>query len=1271
MKKISKILTICAAVLSLTACENPFKKSDGPSENQQQEEQQQTNVAVESVSLDQKTLDLYVTGSAYLKATVAPENATNKYLTWSSSDEDIAIVSATGKVTGLRAGTATIKVESQADSTKFDECAVTVSVRDDTVHVTSVTLDRESADIFVHGTVQLNATVLPENATHKGVSYASDNLSVAYVDGSGNVVGVSEGDAVITASSVENPTINDSCTVHVSVEDTAVHVTGLVVTPTEIPLDLGGTTSVKPTVEVQPENATNKALTWSSSDPSKVVVDNEGTVIALAVTSEPVIVTVASVDRPAVSRTISVTVVDTTDHSVHVTGVSLPENLAIDLKNSSSATLTATVTPSNAGNKQIEWSSSDPTTVQIGASVGDTSVTLNALKTGTATITATSVDGSFTDTCEVTVSDSTVYVTDVIIKKNYAVIENLDITLGSFEQVVATVLPEDADNQGIVWEMQSGAEAYISLSSTSGSNLTIFGNAATPENTTFKVTAKSAENGSIKAELNVTVTDPTIHASSVLITEVGIVGERISTAIEKTRTITLQAQVKPDDATHKEIEWVIPEDNHIIATPGANNTLTIYGQTATTSPIVIRAKAEHDPEVFSEISVSVIDPALLDRFVNFSDPSDYIVYKQHTAENNLRDVEGLSDDSTLSSNFYKYDDSDLAKKDYKVGDQGAFHFAPIANVKLAGSSESTTISNISTSKKLYLIEGSSETEVTFDEYCTVSADNDYQFKSVAADKKFKLEIMPDDNRYYISASIQPYEFIFSVVHGYNVDEVSELSLFDNSQTEWAEYKADHNLSAPAQGGIVLHKDLSITTDIIPSQFLQSEADLAAQKNEAGENFEDDWALRYFGSVDIGIDQFIGSPKDYITVFNRDTNANDAFDFEGNFFQVDCSRVKPVYKLDVPDRTPALQNTLANGLLGDGSHSQLFGVNVENSTPTEQHNVTMRNFSIKGNGDLNGGVLKKGGLIAFKLNSAKFKIENAVMSDTFISFMTEENSHVNTTDSITEMNADRVTSYNSYSNMFYLFGTYKNNVTNSWLSQCGGPLILMDEPINHAWYQSYMKCSMDCENCYLFNEVMGTEPWFEGHPGSSLLVQGFVVNPGLNGAGGWYNTAAGADGRTIARTDDGGHNVCNLIAIDVAASKFADNDTVNLQGSFTVNNGENATAGINMKAVERDAEGYSVINKETATYLASLDEEDPRHFDENTFNCIPYMFMSNPGTLGIFDGSKLVDASSFVGGGDLFSNHYVCGYLNPMSQVQTAYNLTQGKYIGIFLGTYAK
>lgn len=1077
MRKISKIITICAAVVSLAACENPFKKNDQPSENQQQE-QKDTNVAVESVSLDHETLDLYVTGSAYLRATVAPENATNKYLTWSSNDEDVAIVSATGKVTGLRAGSATIKVESQADPTKFDECRVTVSVRDDTVHVTSLT-----------------------------------------------------------------------------------------VVPTEIALDLGGMTSVKPTVTVGPENATNKAVSWSSSDTSKVVVDNEGTVIALAETTQPVVVTVASVDTPTIKQDISVTVADTRDTSVHVDSVSLPETFVIDLKNSSTANLFADVAPSNAYNKRVTWHSENSAIVSIGDSLGDTGVTLIGHSVGKTNVTATSVD----------------------------------------------------------------------------------------DNTKF-------------ATCEVEVKDTTVNVSGVSIQVAGLVGAQTTANVEKNRTITLEAVVSPTDATNKEIEWVVPENNKLIASPGANNSLVVLGQSVTgENPVVIRAKAKADPDnMYSDIAITVIDPSQLDRFVNFSDPADYLAYKLHSADGNLRSVTNLSSDPTLSANFYRYDEVDLAKKDYKVGDQGLFHFEPVANVKLAGQSETITVSNFATHKELYLIDGSNESVVNLDDYCTC-VDNDYQFNSEAEGKKFRLEITPDDSRYYVSGTIQPYEFTFSVIHAYNVDSIEELSLFDNSQSAWSSYKETHNLgSVTAEGGIVLHKDLKVSNEMIPEAFVQSESDFNTQCAKVEEDFET-WALTYFGSTSLAKDAFIGSLKDYNTIFNRDTSTDEQFSLEGNFFQIDCSEVKPVYLL-APSDGP---ETLANGLLGDGSHSQLFGINVENSTPAEKHNVTMRNFSVKGNGELSGGILKKGGLIAFKMNSARFDIQNAIMSNTFISFMSEENGNVKA-DSITEMYADRITSYNSYSSMFYLFGTYKNHVTNSWLSQCGGPLVFMDEPYDgHPWFAAYMKTSMDCTNCYLMNEVMGTEPWFQGHTGSTTLVQGFVVGPGLNG--GWYNTAAGANGKTIARKDENGHDVCNLIAVDVSAKHFADNDTTNLGGSFIVNN-DNTQIALNMESVARDAEGYSVVDKAHAQYYVSQ-----HYVESDSFNLIPYMFMSGAGTLGIYDGTNLNDVSALVGGGSLFTTDYVAAYLNPMSARANPADptdpnniyLVTGRYIGIFLGTYSK
>lgn len=86
-------------------------------------------VAVTGVTLDKTTLDLVAGNSATLKATVAPENATNKTVTWASSNTAIATVDTTGKVTAVAPGTATITATAADGSGKTATCKVTVNAK--------------------------------------------------------------------------------------------------------------------------------------------------------------------------------------------------------------------------------------------------------------------------------------------------------------------------------------------------------------------------------------------------------------------------------------------------------------------------------------------------------------------------------------------------------------------------------------------------------------------------------------------------------------------------------------------------------------------------------------------------------------------------------------------------------------------------------------------------------------------------------------------------------------------------------------------------------------------------------------------------------------------------------------------------------------------------------------------------------------------------------------------------------------------------------------
>jgi uncharacterized protein YjdB len=149
-------------------------------------------VPIEGVALDLSEATIEVDGTVTLAATVSPENATDKTVTWSSSDESVATV-ADGVVTGVKAGTATITAKAGEETAT---CVVTV--KDAVIAVTKVTLDKTEASVEVDGTVTLAATVSPENATDKTVTWSSSDKNIATVK-DGKVMGVKAGTVTITA----------------------------------------------------------------------------------------------------------------------------------------------------------------------------------------------------------------------------------------------------------------------------------------------------------------------------------------------------------------------------------------------------------------------------------------------------------------------------------------------------------------------------------------------------------------------------------------------------------------------------------------------------------------------------------------------------------------------------------------------------------------------------------------------------------------------------------------------------------------------------------------------------------------------------------------------------------------------------------------------------------------------------------------------------------------------------------------------------------------
>ena len=181
-------------------------------------------IAVTGVTLDRNTLQLNVGASETLTATIAPTNATNQTIAWTSSNSAVATVN-NGTVTAVSAGIATITVIT-ADGAHT--AAANVTVTPATVAVTGVTLNYGRVDMWVNTSVTLTATVLPANATNRNVIWSSSNTQIATVSNTGVITGLREGTATITVTTVDgNRTANSIVTVFGATTDPGIVINGI------------------------------------------------------------------------------------------------------------------------------------------------------------------------------------------------------------------------------------------------------------------------------------------------------------------------------------------------------------------------------------------------------------------------------------------------------------------------------------------------------------------------------------------------------------------------------------------------------------------------------------------------------------------------------------------------------------------------------------------------------------------------------------------------------------------------------------------------------------------------------------------------------------------------------------------------------------------------------------------------------------------------------------------------------------------------------------
>lgn len=384
-------------------------------------------VPVSSVSLSQTSLALVEGDETTLTATVKPDDATDKTVSWTSNKTDVVSVDQNGKVKALKEGLAIITAKA-GDITA--SCSVEVSKK--VIAVTSITLDKTTLSLTKGEESQLVATVKPDDATDKTVTWTTSDASIVTVN-SGKVKAVKSGSASIIAKAGEKSAI---CEVTVT-------------TPVEsITLDSNSATleegqSIALTATINPTDADEKTITWSTSNEKVATVNQDGKVTA--VSKGTAIIKAEAQDGSGRYATCSVAV-------IRLVSSIVLDKTSIVLYNGQPTLITATVSPADASNTGITWTSSDSSI----ATVSSYGIVLGK-SAGNVTITAKAKDSSGKEaSCIVEVRQ---YVTRITLDKS-----GLSLVPGESYSLVATVSPSDAYDKTLTWTSSNTTVATVDAS---------------------------------------------------------------------------------------------------------------------------------------------------------------------------------------------------------------------------------------------------------------------------------------------------------------------------------------------------------------------------------------------------------------------------------------------------------------------------------------------------------------------------------------------------------------------------------------------------------------------------------------------------------------------------------------------------------------------------------------------------------------------------------------------------------------------------------------
>ena len=326
---------------------------------------------VQAISLNATQKELIIGDSFTLTATAMPENATNRNVVWKLVSGDAISLSNTGVIQAKKVGEALVRAEAVDGSGITAECKVVVKPR----LVQAVSINATQKVLVVGDSFTLTATAMPENATNRNVIWKLVSGGAISLSNTGVIQAKKVGEALVRAEAADGSGITAEC--KVVVKPRLVQAISLNATQKE--LIIGDSFSL--TATAMPENATNRNIVWKLVSGDAISLSNTGVIQAKKVGEA--LVRAEAADGSGVTAECKV-----------VVKPRLVQSISLKLEKDTVAvgehfTVTADVLPKNATNSTLQWSVSAPLLLKhLGAG------SFEALKTGSATITAQARDGS-------------------------------------------------------------------------------------------------------------------------------------------------------------------------------------------------------------------------------------------------------------------------------------------------------------------------------------------------------------------------------------------------------------------------------------------------------------------------------------------------------------------------------------------------------------------------------------------------------------------------------------------------------------------------------------------------------------------------------------------------------------------------------------------------------------------------------------------------------------------------------------------------------------